>query len=72
MEFLQRFVLKSDSSTIFVLSILTNLQYFEYFWDNLILSGSDRNKTDVNSSLVESVINENFEQEVGGNLNVCV
>ena len=65
-------MLKSDSSTIFVLSILTNLQYFEYFWDNLILSGSDRNKTDVNSSLVESVINENFEQEVGGNLNVCV
>lgn len=42
-EFLQRFVLKSDSSTIFVLSILTNLQYFEYFWGNLILSGSDRN-----------------------------
>ena len=72
MEFLQRFVLKSDSSTIFVLSILTNLQYFEYFWDNLILSGSDRNKTDVNSSLVESVINENFEQEVGDDLNVCV
>ena len=72
MEFLQRFVLKSDSSTVLVLSILTNLQYFEYFWGNLILSGSNRNNTDVNSSLVESVINENFEQEVGDDLNVCV
>ena len=71
-EFLQRFVLKSDSSTVLVLSILTNLQYFEYFWGNLILSGSNRNNTDVHSSLVESVINENFEQEVGDDLNVCV
>lgn len=65
-------MLTSDSSTIFVLSILTSLQYFEYSWGNLILSGSDRNNTDVNSSLVESVISDNFEQEVGDDLNVCV